>query len=378
MKLFVMNSRGKRPPRAILLDDNERVVESVSHFLKTLADSATGYSTQTIRRYGDNIRYFCEWLTRDSIYGGMPPDHALAIIPGGVINQYLVRLQQSGIATATARNRDVTYKVFFEWLTTAEAGKVRESSGYESGLNTRGGSRTMPRFVTKEQVITLLNSFHHESQRCALHLIYDAGLRVSEMPRILKADIEALDRWPDELAYLPLLVRGSKGHNHGNVKERYALISRAIYDRIKKYHNTPRYRFAQYSCAKPAFLNTKRGPLTAKALQKETFTAAKRAGFPPRTISPHRLRHGTALSFLKGSDGQDYLEKLVLIQIQFGHSSVKSTEAYSRIPSSLFTKINGSPEMRERFQEAQEIYDQTYLPVKKNQERRGRKRKCYQ
>ena len=378
MKLMTTNSRRRRSRQATLLDDDERVVETVSHFLKTLSESATAYSPGTIRRYGENLRYLCEWLQSDSIYGEMPIDHALAVMPGGVVNQYLVHLQQSGIAPATARNRDITYKIFFKWLTTSEAGKLRESSGYEGGLHTRSTPSTMPRFVTKEEVIALLKGFHHESQRCAMHLIYDAGLRVSEVPRIQKSDIDALDHWPEESAYLPLMIKGSKGHNHGNIKERYALISRAIYERIKKYHSTPRYRFAKYSGPKPAFLNTKRDPLTAKALQKETAAAAKRAGFPLRHISPHRLRHGTALSFLQGTDGQDYLEKLVNIQIQLGHSSVKSTETYSRIPSSLFTKMNGQPEMRERFLEAQDIYDQTYLPIKKHQERRGCSRKCQQ
>ena len=377
VELLLSKPKKNRPVRAVLLDDNEQIVELVSHYLKTLVESAKGYSPKTIKLYGDNLRYLCEWLGADKAYGAMPLDHVLTTISRGVINQYLARLRQEGKEASTVRNRDIAYKGFFEWLTTAEAGKVRESSGYETGLNTVGGGvRKMPRFVTKDQVITLLSGLHNESERCAIHLIYDAGLRVSELPRIMKEDVDRLDHWPERLAYLPLLIRGSKGRGGNNIKERYTLISRAVYDRIKKYHNTPAYRFAQFNDAKPAFLNIKRQPLTPKAIQKAVTTAAKRAGFPPRTVSPHRLRHGTALTFLRSPDGHDYLEKLVLIQIQFGHGSINATEAYSRIPSSLFTQVDVDEEAKERFQEAQDIFDKTYLAIKNHKERRGRPRKC--
>lgn len=377
MELILVTPPRERLIRPVLLDDNEQVVQLVSHYLKTLLESAHGYSLKTIKLYGNNLRYLCEWLASDDQYRDMPMDLVLASIPSGVINQYLVRLRQNGKQGTTAKNRDITYKGFFEWLTTAEAGNVRKTSGYEKGLNIpSASSRKMPRFVTKEQVIVLINAVYHESLRCALHLIYDAGLRVSEICRISKEDVDLLDCWPERFAYLPLLIKGSKGRGGNNIKERYVLISRAVYERIKRYHNTPSYRFAQFEKAKPAFLNTQRGAISIKGIQKIVSSAAKRAKFPPGTISPHRLRHGTALTFLQGPEGQDYLEKLVLIQIQFGHSSIRSTEAYSRIPPSLFTKIEGNEEVKERFQEAQDIYEKTYLPIKNYKEWRGRKRKC--
>lgn len=362
-------------PRPVLLDDNEEVVELVSHYLRTLAESAKGYSRQTLSLYGKQLTYFCEFLAADERYGKLSPDHVLATIPGGVIDQYLTHLRRGGLASSTIRTRDVILKGFFEWLTTSEAGKVRQSSGYEKGLKSSGGKRKMPRFVTKDQVLVLLSNLHNESQRCLLHFIYDTGLRVSEAPRVSKDAIDALEHWPKKFAYLPLLVRGSKGRGGDNIKERYTLVSRAVYSRIKRYHSTPSYRFAQVSEPKPAFLTTHRQPVKAKTLQKWVVDASRRAGFPARSISPHRLRHGTALSILQGEAGQDYLEKLVLIQMQFGHTNIRSTESYTNIPPSLFTAINEDEVIKARFEEAQDIYDRTYLPLRKHKERRGHQRK---
>lgn len=212
MKLVIVPPCKKYGIRCLLLDDQEMVVELVSHYLNTLALSGQGYSPKTIVLYGNNLRYLCEWLASDSLYGKLPMDHVLSIIPRGVISQYLSRLRQAGKEETTLKNRDLTYKGFFEWLTTSEAEAVRSSSGYENGLIIKkASSRNVPRFVTKEQMIILLGAVYHESQRCALHFIYDAGLRVSEIGRVLKEDIDALDQWPTELAYLPLLIRGSKG-----------------------------------------------------------------------------------------------------------------------------------------------------------------------
>ena len=364
-------------PRPALIDDNEQVVELVSHYLKTLTESAQGYSLQTIKLYGSNLRYLCEWISAQPSYKGMPLDFVLRTMPTGVVNQYLSFAKRAGLSDATSKNRDITYKGFFEWTTSADAGYARKDSGYEVRCNIRTvRRRKKPRFVTKEQAIKLINSLYSESQRCLVHFLYDSGLRVSEIPRVKKTDIDLLDDWPEELAYLPLLVRGSKGRGGGNVKERYVLISRAIFERIKRYHNSREYLYSGWASHDYAFLNTFRRPITSKAIQKAIASAASRAGFMRGVISPHRLRHGTALSILLGDDGKDYLEKLVVIQTQLGHADIRTTEIYTCISPALFTKMNGGQLAKARFQEAQSVYEQTFQPARLKRDMRGRPRKC--
>jgi integrase/recombinase XerC len=186
------------------------------------------------------------------------------------------------------------------------------------------------------------------------------GLRVSELVRMTKDDIDELESFPSELAYLPLTVRGSKGAA-GEIKERTVIITRAMYSRIRKYHSSPQYRFSSYGKNKPAFLNSFGKPLTIKGVQKCIADVAKRVGFKPRTISPHRLRHGTALTFLTGELGDDHIQKLILIKEQFGHEWLSTTNIYAGVSPHLFVNELGARYVKPRFLEAQKIYELTYL-----------------
>ncbi|MFZ9596328.1 MAG: tyrosine-type recombinase/integrase [Bdellovibrionia bacterium] len=356
-------------------DDEERIVSLPTRWLQSLLDNPKGYSVKSVKTYAQNLRYFCETIASSDRWAHLTLDEILRVLPVGMIDQYLKSLQVGSLKSATIRNRDVTLKAFFEWMTTADAGRVRQKSGYENGLKSLPPHNRMPRFVTKQQVIQLLNSIHNESQRALIHFIFDSGVRVSEVPRILKSDIDALEFWPEHMCYLPLLIRGSKARGGELVKERYTLISRAVYSRIKRYHNTPKFRFSKFgdSKGKPTFLTVHGKALTERSISKLMRDAAIRAEIDPRLISPHNLRHGAALSILKSEHGKDYLEKLVIIQKQFGHSHITSTEQYTQIPPQLFTQLNETSEIKTRFEEAQEIFDRTFLPQKMHKERRGHK-----
>lgn len=375
MELRLLKRPFRSVPFPVLFDEDEQIFELASRFLASLADSAKGFSEKTIGLYGKNLKYFGQYLRQVDRYDRLSLDQVVAALPPGALDQYFKHLEKDGIESATRRNRDVVLKKFFEWLTTSDADSARISSGYEAGLKTSAPKRKARRYVLPEQVIRLLGAFYHESQRCMVHAMYDTGVRVSEVPRILKEDVDALDHWPEDYAYLPLLIRGSKGRGNDNIKERYALMSRAVYSRIKRYHSTSEYRFARVKGPKPAFLNTSKAPITAKAIQRALEQARVRGGFNPRVISPHRLRHGTALTFLQGEFGRDYLERMVAIQTQFGHSSVRATEPYTDISPALFAQINGEPVVKVRFEQAQEIYEKTFLSKREHKERRGRKRK---
>lgn len=354
----------------VLLDEGERVFELGTRFLNSLVDSPKEYSAETINLYGKNLKYFGDYLRRSDLYRHLSLDHVVSTLASGVIEQYL---RQLPLESATLRNRDATLRRFFEWLTTEQADYARKSSGYETGLKTRKPKRKVKRYIHQSQVITLLNGLNHESQRVAVHTLYDTGLRLSELPRVLKEDIDALERWPDEYSYLPLLIRGSKGQGGDHIKERYSLISRAVYSRIKRYHSSIEYRLARFRGKKPAFLNTHKQPLTKSSIKKSISDAALRSGLKTMVISAHRLRHGTALSFLQGEIGEEYLEKMVIIQVQLGHSAIATTEIYADIPPSLFMKFNKNHQVLVRFEQAQEIYDATYLQQFAHVERRGRK-----
>ncbi|RMP62872.1 tyrosine-type recombinase/integrase [Pseudomonas sivasensis] len=374
MDLFIIQPSRDRPLRPTLFDDDGEVIELATAWLRSLVESPRNYSPKTIELYGNNLKYFCEYLRNSELLGQIPIDVILTSISTLGLEKYFKSLQNNDFADSTVRNREASLREFFVWLTTAKAGNVRAESGWSRRYMTRKPRRKMPRFITKKQFIQLAGALNHESQRCVLHFMYETGLRVSEVPRVMKNDIDLLQGFDESFEYLPLLIRGSKGSGKGHVKERYALISRAVFSRVQRYHSTAIYRFSGGNAIKPAFLNTQRRVLTPKAIQKMISDARGRAGFPAGIISPHRLRHGTALSILQGEWGNDYIEKMVLIQTQFGHSSIKSAEQYTHLPAAMFAKLKDKG-LKTRFEEAQDIYQKTYLPIKLCLDRRGRPKK---
>ncbi|MCK2117182.1 tyrosine-type recombinase/integrase, partial [Pseudomonas juntendi] len=360
MKIVNIRTQGKLKLCPVLFSKDGSIAELPSSYLKAKAET-NKHPLPVILLYADHIKGFCEHLEGLGVYQGYTVDDILCGISRTVISAYLVLLKGQGLEAAYIRLRETIIKGLFVWLASSEGGRVRKSSGFENtGLDTPKPKRKRPRYVTQEQVCKLLEGMYWESHRCAVHTLYDLGLRVSELIRITKDDIDELEGLPAELAYLPLTVRGSKGRA-GVPKERTVIITRAMYSRIKKYHSSSRYRFAYCKDAKPAFLNSFGKPITVKGIQKLIADTAKRVGFKPRTVSPHRLRHGTALTFLTGELGDDHVQKLILIKEQLGHEFLSTTNIYAGVSPMLFVDELGVKYVKPRYIEASKIYQATYL-----------------
>jgi site-specific recombinase XerD len=180
--------------------------------------------------------------------------------------------------------------------------------------------------------------------------------------------------FPDGLKYYPLYVRGSKGRG-GQIKERVAIISAPVLARIRRYHNSPEYRFSPYfdnsKPEKPAFLSVNGYRLSRRNFGKQMEYAAIRVGLDPRFFSPHKLRHGAAFSILSSELGKDYFDRLFLVQQVFGHKQIKTTEIYTAVPPAILAKLNRDSVIKDKYEEAKKIKDATYLPLERHTEQRG-------
>ncbi|MDO1447416.1 tyrosine-type recombinase/integrase [Rhodocytophaga aerolata] len=366
-----------------LFDDEEKIIELPTLFAHTMARKPR-YSKKSVGEYTKDIMYFCKALQKDKIYKVYSIDEALQIVGSRFVEDWLSQLQRQGLSQYTIRKRDAVLKSFFDWLTTEEAGRVRDIDNhpYSDGkLKTVAPHRPPPKYLTYLEVCDFIsNGFKNESERCLVHFLYDTGLRVSEVCRVLKSDLPDLDHYPDSLMYFPLLVMGSKGRG-GNLKPRYTIISRSMIERINRLHNNWRvYRKAELNFERqeiPMFLNVRGKPITRHAIQKKfnsTSEALLNAGILNKTISPHRLRHGTAFSILKSEHGREFLENLVVCQRALGHSHIKSTEMYTAIPAPIIAKIQqlgDSNGINNRYEEAIYIYRNTFKPQKNHTEKRG-------
>lgn len=373
---LVLNSTGSSGEKIYTYFNDGIIIELPTRWLRALS-LRPRYSAQTVCQYGRSVSDFLKWHLESGHNSARSLDNIIKITTRRDIECWIKDRKAARIEASTLRNREVAVKMLFDWLTTEEGGRIRslENTPYKTGkLISPPPERRKPRFVTSEDIIRLLGGFHNECERCLGHFLYDTGLRISEAERILKRELPDPRNFPDGLKYYPLYVRGSKGRG-GQIKERVAIISAPVLARIRRYHNSPEYRFSPFfgnaDSEKPAFLSVSGYRLSRRNFGKQMECAAARAGLDPKFFSPHKLRHGAAFTILTSELGKDYLDRLFLVQQVFGHNQITTTEIYTAIPPAVLAKLNRDGVIKDKYEEAKRIRDATYLPLERHIERRG-------
>lgn len=368
----------------ILYDDDDKIVELPTRFVISLGNS-TRYSPKSVPEYLKDLKYFCQYIKTTDQNKEFTLDVIFEKASTKLIHDYFQHLRKEGKTATTIRRRDAVLRTFFDWLTTEEAGRIREFADhpYSNGkYKTPSLKKRVPKFITHLEVSNfILHGFENESERCIAHFLFDTGARVSEVPRLLKRDLPDLDQYGEDVAYFPILIRGSKAKG-GQIKERYSIISRTMINRIQMLHNNwSIYRKEQnkYPPGKaPMFLNVRGGPITSYSIGKKFNRASKHLiakGLITSSISPHRLRHGCAYSILKSEYGRDFFEKLIVCKENLGHVSITTTEIYTALPAPVLANLrrltDSNGNVQARYKEADYIFRQTFKKQIAHKEKRG-------
>jgi hypothetical protein len=86
------------------------------------------------------------------------------------------------------------------------------------------------------------------------------------------------------------------------------------------------------------------------------------------------LRHGTAFSVLRSEFGKRLSDRFLVLKSLLGHEHIKTTEIYASIPVAVLQSLSGDCQVSLRYEEANNIYEATYLPPYKHVEERGHHR----
>lgn len=171
----------------------------------------------------------------------------------------------------------------------------------------------LPIHVSKEEFMKMISVCKNNKHRALICLMFDAGLRVSE---VVNLKIEHIDE-----SNMILNVVQGKGRKDRRVKFTKVLLA-VIRDYRLEYKPTI-YLFngqgdaAQYS---------------VKSCQEVVKQLAKKAGIE-KHFTPHKFRHGFAMTLLE--NGED----LSRIQDQMGHHSEKTTRIYARMNNKVIQDI---------------------------------------
>ena len=155
-------------------------------------------------------------------------------------------------------------------------------------------------FLTKEEVLKLIDNIENKKHKLMIRLIYSAGLRVSELVHLKAKDLE-IDKnygW----------VRKGKGN-----KDRMFIIAEAVKNDLTgltKEKENEDYLF-----------EGRNGHLTPRSIQEIIKKANKKAGIKKR-IHPHTLRHSFATHLIEKGYGVSSVQSLL------GHSSLDTTMVY--------------------------------------------------
>ncbi|MDR0300683.1 MAG: site-specific integrase [Treponema sp.] len=169
--------------------------------------------------------------------------------------------------------------------------------------------KRLPVVLSKIEIKKLLMTENNLKHRLLLMMVYASGLRVSEVVRLKRQDID--------IARKSIMINSGKGR-----KDRYTITSdmviNALTDYYSRYSNTGNCRDWLFEGADS---NTHLNIRSAQYIFKHALKEAK-IGKP---ASIHSLRHSFATHLLENGTDIRYIQELL------GHSSIHTTERYTHV-----------------------------------------------
>jgi integrase/recombinase XerD len=234
----------------------------------------------------------------------------VAALDATLIGTYLVALGKEGIAASSAARHLSAVRGLIRFLL-RERCIERDPCALIERPRT---GRRLPKVLSFEEIALLIEApeqgtFKGMRDRAMLHVMYAAGLRVSEVVGLKIADVER--RKGIVMAF------GKGGKRRLVPLGEPALAAIDAYLELRAAH--PRGASTQ-----ALFLSPRGGPLTRQAVWKLLVGYARAVGIA-KPSSPHKLRHSFATHLLEG--GAD----LRSVQALLGHANIVTTEIYTHL-----------------------------------------------
>jgi site-specific recombinase XerD len=272
-----------------------------------------GKSARTVAEYLRDAASFEAWCDKRG-------QEAAASITRARVGLYLMdRMSGSdktkdaeSISSRSAARAVSALKSYGQYL--VFAGKLDKANLEE--LRSPRYSRTLPAYFNAEEIRSIVCAFDDDKtprgvrNAAILHLLYAAGLRVSECAGLRLNSLQHGER------IVTVFGKGSR--------ERQVPYGERAATAIARYLDASRLQLATDKSADWLWLNVRGGRLTARAMRTILDQAALRAG-SIKPISPHKLRHACATHMLEGGADVRLLQELL------GHQSINTTQVYTQI-----------------------------------------------
>ena len=266
---------------------------------------AQGMAERTRRAYGVDVGQLAEWASER----GLAP----ADLDHRVIRRFAGVLSERGASKSTVGRKLAAVRAFYRVLLQREE---IESNPADLVTSPKRDSY-LPAVLKPAETAQLLTRMPASTplelrDRAIFELAYSAGLRAEEL---VNADLADLDPDGEELR-----VHGKGG------RTRIVPAGEPAWKAIEAYLD--RGRPALRTTNDPALFLTRRGNRLATSDVRRRLRQAVRRAALQTGVTPHTLRHSFATHLLEG--GAD----LRTIQELLGHSSISTTQTYTRVESS--------------------------------------------
>ena len=176
--------------------------------------------------------------------------------------------------------------------------------------------RKLPTVLTKEQIWKIICAPRYLKHRMVLMTTYAAGLRASEVMRLMPCHI-------DSKRMLIKVVDG-KGR-----KDRYTMLSTKLLEELRDYYRACRPKTYLFPSN---YHKAKNNPLTYESVRSIYDKAREKAGIK-QGAGIHTLRHSFATHLLEA--GYDIRK----IQVLLGHTKLSTTMIYLHVSRETLSKV---------------------------------------
>jgi integrase/recombinase XerC/integrase/recombinase XerD len=294
---------------------------ALGQFDRTLA--ARGMAERTRRAYGFDVHEFAGWASGD---------YAPAAVDHRVLRRYAAHLAapraEGGrhLSKPSVARKLAAIRTFYRYMVEREEVDQNPADLISSPRK----AVTLPKVLKQEQVVALLERIPaggplEVRDRALFELAYSCGLRSEE---IVNLDLDSVDFDAEQLRVI------GKGD-----KIRLVPIGEPAQKALDKYLAAARSALATRP-DQPALFVSKTGRRLSSSDVRRRLRLWLRNASLSSGISPHALRHSFATHLLEG--GAD----LRTIQELLGHSSVSTTQVYTRVESTRLRRQYGQSHPR--------------------------------
>ncbi|MFC1537221.1 tyrosine recombinase XerC [Gemmatimonadota bacterium] len=280
--------------------------EQIKEYLRHLS-LRRNYSSHTTAAYRRDLTEFEEFVNSYQGTGNA----SLESVDRLTLRSWLAGLSRSGRAKTTINRKLAAVKGFLAFL--HREGRI--DSNPAVSVRSVKTERRLPKYLSAEQAVTLMESFGSDDLRgaCAtamIELFYSSGLRLSELVSLDNGSYDPVRR------VVRVMGKGSK--------ERVVPVGSVAVSAIGQYLERRNRLFGASGHEDAFFVGRSGRRIDRRQVQRLVAEGCRRAGIS-RGSSPHILRHSFATHLL------DRGAELLAIREMLGHESLTTTQKYTHV-----------------------------------------------